>query len=535
MGRIVWSLAVLLVACAEPTRAYLPRADFVSELGFFITVSESGAAIRQEGPISFAQDSPILVNAPENESESLLFVGWTRAQLGAASPSFDPNQIEQLKLHFEGQSCSHGLYAVDGSTLRLPLPEPTEWLQLAGANAWRPMAASSEAVSRLGPMSLEIVPDSTRCFGEDTMRFEPYGGIDPILREGDLVAGRAITRGALSFHDVFRLDDDRVLVTSDHSVLLLERGVPFTDQPGHAVELVEPQSGFGLRDVVVDQDPNRGEGGLRVFVAAFRVAPVTTFEDPGLLSELRLGPGGLEFVGTIIASASPIETLVLNPSDGRLVAGTRPAAIYTMLPGQPLERVQLPTNDDKRVDLVLTGLPDRPYAAIGTAPGTLLFGDPTAKDWVAEQGLPDGAAFRGFAVRHRSDGPELWIGDSNGDTFVKAPGGRWEKVTPELGPEYQGCFTQDPECRWYRPARPNRAIVPLDDYEPSRLLFVFEGCSGIVNVRADARCSTITPLADRPIRLLSAGASLPGVRRSAAWVDVPTNDGSIFELPARPN
>lgn len=533
MQRAHWIFALQFAACAERDPAFIPNAEFESELGFILFLDQAGVPIGQHGPILFDDPAPTRLELPE-DAASMLLLGWSRTDLGERVPSFDASRVSAMRLHLEGESCERGRYAVDGSSLRLPLPEPTEWRLMREFEQWQPIESPGSPMQELGPLSLELIQDSSLCLGEDPPRFEPYGGIDPILREGDVVAGRSIERSELFLRGLDRLDDDRVLVTSRYFVLLLERGVPFRDEPGRAVQLLDPEGNFTLRDVVVDQDPGRGRGGLRVFVSAVE-GDFVSAEQAGLLFELKLGPAGIELVATTTASETPIESLVINPADGRLLAGTRPAALYTNLPGEPLELVQLPTSDDKRVDLHLTGLEDRPYAIVGTAAGTLLLGDASAKNWVIEQGLPDGATFRGFAARHVEGRAELWVGDSNGDIFRNEAGGRWQKITPHVGPAYWSCFAQEQACRWYRPIQSTRAIIPLDDYDPGRVLLMFEGCMGMVTLRSDARCAVITQLGDRPIAPASAETSLVLARSNQAWANIPTQDGSIFELPRQPD
>ena len=474
------------------------------------------------------------IAAPDQSGNSLLFLGWTTENLRAAMPSFDPARASSMQLISRNTACEPGAVSVDGSRVQLPMPKDTARLRFEEGRGWAPMPADDTLIASLGQFSLDLPTDSAQCFGDSAPSFVPFGGMEPLIGPNATIAGRSPRPGETRFRDVVRLEDDRVVAISSTAVFVVERGRTFDDRPGQAISLLESEGLLVLRALAVDPEPSRGEGRMRVFVIA-SPAMEDTVDGFSLLFELRLGELGLEQVGTATRTVQTLGTVVVRPEDGRLVVGASPAQIFTMLPGGPLENVQLPLSGTKRVEVNLTGIAATPYAIVGTAAGVLLLGDETARVWEPDRNLRGGSAFRAVAARPTSTGFQLWVGDSDGNLFEKQANGSWIQKTPKLDPSHGSCFLQDAICGWFGPITSARALVFLDAYEPERLLMFLDGCAAVIVMTTDARCSVLTPLGSRPIESAPSEVSFSIVHASPRWVTLAAKDGSLYEMPRRPN
>lgn len=534
MRSAICGLVLFVLGCSESTTYFVSQDDFGADYGFLLALDATGSVLETQGPISLIDEAADHFVLPDGDLDSLLFIGWHEAELLEASPAFDATRATSMRLVTGRTTCDPGFVSNDGSRIQIAIPEETTRLSFKEGRGWQPVEATEALTKSVGELSLDLPADTTRCLGEQEPAFSPFGGLDPVIGPDTIVGGQPFLEEGLRIREIYRLPDDRLVAISFSTILSIERGRPFEDLPRHAIQLVDPNGPFSLRGLAVDPDPRRGEGRLRVFVSASFRAEADP-NDEGYLFELRLGDDGFEQVGTATRTDRPISSVVVRPEDGRLVAGATPSQIYTMLPGGPLENIHLPVAGEKSVDVYLTGLSETPYAIGGAAAGALFLGDSSAQTWEPERRLRDGSAFRSFAVRPTESGPQLWVGDTEGNVFQKQPDGSWTDATPKLGPEFATCFLHEAICGWSRPIETASGIIPLDDEEPGRVLLLVDGCVAVIALRTDLRCSVLVPVGDRPLAVLAKSIHFSSYHSNDRWITIASREGSIYEMPRQSN
>ncbi|MBI4818149.1 MAG: hypothetical protein HY791_17940 [Deltaproteobacteria bacterium] len=278
-----------------------------------------------------------------DDGQTVKIVGVTgREPIFTRDPEGDLSDPSALRLVEDSSECTSSRNQVDG-LLRVDLDQVTT-LELHEPGNWRDSSAPPGMKLEL-PLGPESCPNSLG-------PLEAFGATPLLFRDGEVIGGRPRTRGVdgdyIHLDEVARLDDDRALAASNHFLFLLQRGLPYSDDPRTTVE-------FGnkiARIVGLDRES-------ALILAAPEAGPGPTY-----IHKVSVTGGEIEVVDTATTPDFFVSDLVRLPSGEILLAGgTGSAGLIAVGPTifGPFELSSVP---QAIIDVAVSTDPDSPIIAM---------------------------------------------------------------------------------------------------------------------------------------------------------------------------
>lgn len=439
---------------------------------------------------------PLSLDAERAEELSLL--GWSREALLQALPRLDRERWAEIQARMDLEACPGGAVASE-QTRRHPLGDvpPRRWVVDAEVLSFVPADLGLAGLERV---SLEAPLPRRLCEGLRPVRVERLDDLS--LPSGVIIEGlarAARSDGAFSFHELVRLDPDRVVVQSPARLLHLTRGAVYGDAPSEFFPAHRLPSA-----------PPRVPGGGAWELSALALDPTTRGRPVQTLLAAgihRLGGGGdrvgggvfeidvdaAGFVGTVRTATvfwggrGFPDGLAADPDGGWVAVGSE-GLVVRKAPGRAeVERTNLsPFPWFRRI--IARPEPPRLHLA-GSEDGLVVTGDlrgPLESLTVERPGSAT-TSIRGLALLR---GPSSrWVVTTFASgAFEQQADGAWTRLGfQSMGAS--GCASTEGEC-----GRRTLGAGPLASAGPNQLYAFSDRCGDLTVVDLSYGCARAVPL-----------------------------------------